>query len=118
MIVSKRVVDVIDEFYLAAMAQHESLDAETVHKKKQRLIDSYNTTNSYSKEGIKYQSAMISLTKGFSTAQMGIAVSRFLNFSIEGEGYRNERGYKYCDGDGTRYRPHTSLLNKYSKDLY
>ena len=82
------------------------------------MRNAYNTTNSYSKEGIKYQSAMISLTKGFSTAQMGIAVSRFLNFSIEGEGYRNERGYKYCDGDGTRYRPHTSLLNKYSKDLY
>lgn len=42
LIVSKRVVDVIDEFYLAAMALHESLDAETVHKKKQRLIDSLN----------------------------------------------------------------------------
>ncbi len=78
----------------------------------------YTALDSTSKKGKEYVLAMGSLTKGFSTAQMGIAVSRFLNFSMEGDGYRNERGYKYCGGDGVGYRPSTSLLNKYSKDLY
>ena len=78
----------------------------------------YTALESTSKKGKEYVLAMGSLTKGFSTAQMGIAVSRFLNFSMEGDGYRNERGYKYCGGDGVGYRPSTSLLNKYSKDLY
>ncbi len=81
------------------------------------MRNAYNPSNSFSKEGKKYQSAMFSLTKEFSATQMGIAVSRFLKFSVEGDGYGNERGYKYCGGDGVGYRPHTSLLNKYSKYL-
>ena len=80
------------------------------------MSDAYTPLNTMSKNSRGYALAMNSLTKGFSTRQMGIAVSRFLNFSIEGDRYRN--GYGYCSGNGTRYNPSTSLLNRYSKNIY
>lgn len=40
LVVSKRVVSAIDEFYLAAMRLHDTLDINTVLKKKQRLLES------------------------------------------------------------------------------
>ena len=80
------------------------------------MLEAYAPLDNTSKKGKEYQSAMISLTKGFSAKQMGIAVSRFLNFSIEGDRYRYN--YGYCDGDGIRYYPNNSLLYKNSKYLY
>lgn len=40
LIISSRVIGIIDSFYLASMTLHESLDENTVMKKKQRLLDS------------------------------------------------------------------------------
>ena len=80
------------------------------------MRDAYAPFDNLSAMGKEYKSAMISLTKGFNATQMGVAVSRFLNFSIEGDRYRN--GYGFCGGDGVRYTPRNSLLNKYSEDLY
>ena len=80
------------------------------------MKEAYAPFDNLSAKGKEYQFAMMSLTKEFSTKQMGIAVSRFLNFSREGDGYRH--GYGFCGGDGVRYNPSTSLLKKYSKELY
>ena len=77
----------------------------------------YGTKNSSSSKCVNYAEAMRSLTKAFSSSNMATAVSHFRHFSLEGEYYGNETGYRYSL-EGDVYHPSNSLLNKYKTEIY
>ena len=108
----------VEAFVFAGIVMSQ-MNGGTLNERKMSLGMglAYSTMNSTSSKCVNYAKAMHSLTKEFSISQMATAVSHFRHFSLEGEKYGNQTGYRYSL-EGDIYHPRGSLLNKYKTEIY